>query len=114
MELAGLLSNPRRLLELSQIVGDARRAGDRPRAVLSEGGGRQRRVGELRPAVIRLLEAAGGPMRLRDIHTALELDLGEPVPRSTIKNLLAVHCRGATPVFERRQRGLYQLAAVQR
>ncbi len=51
-------------------------------------------------------------MRMCEIHATVEALLGEPVPRSTIKNCLANNSRGHRARLVRLARGRYGLRAV--
>jgi hypothetical protein len=42
-------------------------------------------------------------------HARVERLLGEPIPKSSVKNSLAKRSSGADPLFERVGRGLYRL-----
>ena len=72
MELSGALSNPRVVLEVSGLV--TRHARLLAKAVVSPR--KPRAVPAGLPPVLRcvtqVLEAAGGPMRVRDIHRSCE------------------------------------------
>ncbi len=50
-------------------------------------------------------------MRMCEIHAAAEALLGQPVPRSTVKNCLANNCRGVRGRFERIGQGRYRLVS---
>jgi hypothetical protein len=69
---------------------------------------RKRRGGVLTEAIGEVLTEAQKPMRMYEIHTAAETIIGEPVPRSTVKNCLANNSQGATARFERVGRGRYR------
>ena len=99
--LIGRLSNPdfrERLAQLQEISGRAGRPGSinlPPR--------REHQI-PVYGAIASVLSTRGGePMRMYEIHEAVEQVLGRPVPRSTIKMSLA------TGQFERVSRGRYRL-----
>jgi len=72
----------------------------------------QRLPGGLVPrAIRRVLAEAVGPMRLVAIHEAVELELGQTVPRSTIKNGLAREARRNDQLV-RLGHGRYRLIGV--
>jgi hypothetical protein len=60
-------------------------------------------------AVVTVL-ASAGELRMCDVHEAVEVLLGESVPRSTIRNCLAGKSVGEARRFERVGRGRYRLA----
>jgi hypothetical protein len=70
---------------------------------------RKRQGGVLTEGIRKVLASAQEPMRMCEIHAAVEVLLGEPVPRSTIKNCLANNCQGVRARFERVGRGRYRL-----
>lgn len=70
---------------------------------------RKRRAGVLTDAIGEVLGDAREAMRMYEIHAAAEALLGQPVPRSTVKNCLANNCRGVRGRFERVARGRYGL-----
>jgi hypothetical protein len=73
------------------------------------GSARTGRLGnrEIQRAVARALSAAGRPLRLAEILDAVESDLGSGVSRDSVKCCLTAGIRGATPLFERVERGSY-------
>jgi hypothetical protein len=66
-------------------------------------------MGLIPGAIKRVLGEAPGPMRARDIHTAVEELLGMPVPASSVKNWLATHTGSDQALFVRLGRGRYQI-----
>jgi hypothetical protein len=56
-----------------------------------------------------VLEQAGGDLRVRDIHLAVEDLLGEAVARGSVKSYLRNDCRRRRPLFEHRGRKGYRL-----
>jgi len=81
-----------------------RRTPDRPSQRLP------RRQGSVLAAVTSVLEAAAGPMRLQDIHRAVEDRTGEPIPYLSVKDALAAHTSGNARRFRRTHRGCYELS----
>jgi hypothetical protein len=67
-----------------------------------------RRQGSILAAVTNVVATAAEPLRVRDIHTAVEEFLGEPVPYSSVKDALASHARGVGRRFRCRRRGCYE------
>jgi hypothetical protein len=63
--------------------------------------------------ITRVLELENRPMRARDIHSAAEELLGEPLLWRSVKGTLFNYTQGRMPRFVRVDRGLYTLAAVQ-
>jgi hypothetical protein len=61
-------------------------------------------------AVVQVLADRGEPMRVKDIHAAVEASVGEPVSWSSIKGALADHASGSSRRFVRIARGRYVLA----
>jgi len=55
-----------------------------------------------------VLGQAERPMRMIEIHGAVEALLHRPVPRSTIKGCLASSALGRASALERLRRGLYR------
>jgi len=71
---------------------------------------RFRRRGEVRGVIEQLLRDAERPMRAREIHRAVERELGEKVSWSSIANCLARNTAGAGARFERVDVGRYRLS----
>ena len=71
---------------------------------------RFRRRGEVRGVIEQLLRDAERPMRAREIHRAVERELGEKVSWSSIANCLARNTAGAAPRFGRVDVGRYRLS----
>jgi hypothetical protein len=109
MGLVGALSNPLvqgKLGQLSEKLGEVAAGGGPRRPSSFE---RKRRAGVLTDAIGEVLGDAREAMRMYEIHVAAEALLGQPVPRSTVKNCLANNCRGVGGRFERVARGRYGL-----
>jgi hypothetical protein len=62
--------------------------------------------------VIRVLEQAGDPMQVREIHAAAEQLAGEPLLWKSVKAALAVNAEGDEARFERVRRGHYRIKRV--
>jgi len=60
--------------------------------------------------VIHVLEQAGDPMQVREIHTAAEQLAGELLLWKSVKAALAANVTGEHPRFRRVRHGVYQLA----
>jgi hypothetical protein len=69
--------------------------------------------GEVQRAVTRALSAAGRPLHVAAIVELVEADLGREVSRESVKCCLMAGIRGATPLFERVERGSYGRSRLQ-
>jgi hypothetical protein len=103
MDLIGRLSNPEFRGHLAQLQEISRRRGGLGPVNPPARPGRHIPVYEAIASVIAA--CGGGPMRMCQIHEAVEEFLGRRVPRSTIKMALL------TRHFERTGRGMYGLAS---
>lgn len=65
--------------------------------------------GAVQRAVVSVLSAAARPMRLREIRSAVDSLLGQPVSVDSLDWSLRNGCRGERPCFERVARGKYCL-----
>jgi hypothetical protein len=63
-------------------------------------------------AIVEILSEGGIPLRMCEIHTAVEVRLGRAVPRATVKSFLLYSAKGDRPRLERLARGRYRLAAL--
>jgi hypothetical protein len=70
---------------------------------------RHRRAGWVVEAIVRVLAGQREPMRVKDIHAAVEELLGEPVRWKSVKASLAANVAGPSPRFIRVARGRYRL-----
>lgn len=109
MELLGTLSNLESQERLGRLAAKLDRlagsdAAPRPTPLTPK-----RRCGDVSKAVVEVLREFGGPLRMIEIHAAVEALLGETVPRSTIKNCLANNSRGDGAWLVRLGRGRYWL-----
>lgn len=66
--------------------------------------------GVVQRAIAKVLVAADGPMRLRDIHAAVGRILGRPVSYASVEWCLRMGVKRKAPQFERVQPGSYRLA----
>lgn len=66
--------------------------------------------GEMQRAVVKVLEAANGPMRGADIHRAVEHLLGRSVSKNSVSWCLLAGVRAKEPRFKRVSYGCYRLA----
>ncbi len=66
--------------------------------------------GVVQRAVVKVLAAAQRPMRVLEVHGAVEGLLGHPVSKDSVSWCLAAGVRGMAPRFERVARGRYVLA----
>lgn len=109
MGTIGTLSNRERLGRLADKLDRLAASDAQPRPTVLESG---RRCGATSEAVMRVLADADEPMRMCEIHAAVEALLGEMVPRSTIKNCLANNSRGNGALLVRLGRGRYRLVGI--
>jgi hypothetical protein len=98
------------LRRLAEKLARLRASDAQPRAIESRRR-RPRRPGWVLDAVCRVLvDQASGPMRVKQVHAAVEALLGETVSESSVSWALASHSTGASPHFVRIARGRYVLA----
>jgi hypothetical protein len=57
-----------------------------------------------------VLELAGGPLRVREVHAAVEKLFGGRVPFSSVNEALSTHCAGSSARFRRVRYGSYERA----
>jgi hypothetical protein len=110
LELIGARSNPRAGVELVRLgaLHDEllRRASANPR----EPRPAPARVSPVLETVTLVLERAGGPLRAREIHAAVQQLAGEQLLWTSVKAALAAGVAGKSPRFRRVRRGVYQTA----
>ena len=70
---------------------------------------RKLQAGLVPQAIMRVLAGAAGPLKVAAIHEAVEDELEQPVPRSTIKNCLAQQAQAADKRLVRLGHGRYCL-----
>jgi len=112
MELNGALSNPlqsHKDLHLEGLEAVKSEALGRESGPNRPSKGISRRQGSILAAVTSLLATAAEPMRVRDIHTAVEELFGAHVAYSSVKDALSAHTRGPDQRFRRNRHGYYQL-----
>jgi hypothetical protein len=68
----------------------------------------RRRQGAVLEAVTNVLERAGRPLRVRDVHTAVEELLGGPIPFSSVNEALLMHAGRGDQRFRRLRYGVYE------
>jgi hypothetical protein len=68
----------------------------------------RRRQGGVLEAVSLVLERASRPLRVRDVHSAVEELFGERVPFSSVNEALSTHAVGEGAPFQRVRYGVYQ------
>lgn len=111
VEAAGVLSNQDLQARLRRVV--KKLAVVRATGAVRERHSRRqrpRRPGWVVKAIVKVLADRGEPMRAKDIHTAVEALIGEPVGWSSVKQALTTHVGGPSPRFVRIARGRYALA----
>ena len=62
--------------------------------------------------VTLVLKRAGGPMRVREIHTAAQQLAGDTLLWTSVKATLARGATGPSPPFQRIRRGVYRLTLL--
>ena len=107
MELNGALWNPlatdkHGLAKLVKLVARALQHPAPPEASMISP-----RIGEVKNAVIGVLELADRPMSLSEIRHGCEELLGRPVNASTVKDCAHKNARGEDPRFARVEHGRY-------
>jgi hypothetical protein len=70
----------------------------------------RRRQGVLLDAVTTVLELAGRPLRVREVHAAIEEFYGEKVPFSSVNEALSTQARRDGGRFRRVRYGTYEMA----
>ena len=70
----------------------------------------RRRQGVLLDAVTTVLELAGCPLPVREVHAAIEEFYGERVPFSSVNEALSTHAGGNGARFRRVRYGTYEMA----
>lgn len=110
MEVAGVLSNQDLQWRLRRVV--KKLAVLRARGEVRERHScrqRSRRPGWVTKAVVTVLAERDEPMRVKDIHAAVEALIGGPVAWSSVKQALCSNVSGPSPRFVRVARGRYVL-----
>lgn len=114
LELVGLLADKEVRAKLSdlaeKLASMTRRGDDRRRAVRQRM--RPRRPGWVPTAIAQVLTARGVPMRVAEIHAAVETLIGEPVSGGSIKSALYSNARGPAARFMKVAPGRYVLASA--
>ena len=96
------------LSQLAEKLAGLRASDAQPRAIMSRRQ-RPRRPGWVLDAVVRAFGDRGGPMRLTEIHAAMERELGQSVSIESVSWCLRMGTRGLDPRFIRVARGRYAL-----
>ena len=109
MDLRGGLSN-HLLSDLLQCLtgSDTHQARPQPSARAGWPDGR-RKFGTVSSAIISVLAATHEEMRVEDIRTAVEQQLGGLVSRFSVSDFLLTRSEGKKPLFERTRYGHYRL-----
>jgi hypothetical protein len=108
MELSGALLNPRLEVELPGLVQLHEELASRETAPRAAERALRRRQGSVLDAVTNALQRAGGPLRVRDVHSAVEALLGAPIPFSSVSEALSTHSGGRDRRFSRVRYGVYE------
>jgi hypothetical protein len=107
MELSGALLNPRLQVELPGLVRLRVLLAGRDTASRTPKRALRRRQGSVLDAVTTVLQQAGRPLRVRDIHVAAEALLCGPIPFSSVNEALSTHA-GGDQRFRRLRYGVYE------
>jgi hypothetical protein len=108
MELSGALLNPRLQVELPGLVRLHKQLARRETGPQEARRSLRRRQGSVLDAVTIVLERAGRPLRVRDVHATVETMLNRPVPFSSVNEALSTHV-GRDQRFRRLRYGIYEL-----
>ena len=100
--------NPRLQVELPGLVRLYEELARRETAPRADGRALRRRQGSVLEAVTTVLEQAVRPLRVRDVHAAVEALLCEPVPFSSVNEALSTHTSGRHQRFRRVCYGVYE------
>jgi hypothetical protein len=113
--LAALAAHEARsgLSRLAEKLAGLRASDAQPRVITSRRL-RARRPGWVLDAVREVMANQAGPMRLRNIHAAMERQLGQPVSIESVSWCLRMGARGQDPRFVRVARGRYALVEPRR
>jgi hypothetical protein len=106
MELVEALSNPEIQDRLSRLSDKLTKIASSEAQRRTSAFERKRPAGAVAAAIVDALIEAGGPMRMCEIHAAVEALIGQSVPRSTVKSCLSNNS-DATGRFIRLGRGRY-------
>ena len=101
MELSGALLNPRLQVELAGLVRLCEQLAGRDTDPRPSGRALRRRQGSVLTAATNVLERAGRPLRVRDVHARVEELLGAPIPFSSVNEALSTHASGRHQRFRR-------------
>lgn len=110
MDLVGRLSNHDLTILFQHLTArDWRQAARRHTLAGGVAPDDRRKFGTVRDAIVQVLADAGTDLRVRDIHSAVERLLGEPVAHSSVKDYLRKGCRRKMALFEYRGGRGYRL-----
>jgi hypothetical protein len=111
MQATQVLSNQEVQSSLSHLAKKLARlrASDAPRPTIETRRLRARRPGWVRGSIVRVLADRVEPMRIAEIHAAVEALIGEPVSLDSVSWVLYSDVRGPGPRFNRIARGRYVL-----
>jgi hypothetical protein len=101
--------NPRLQVELWELAGLREQLSRRKAAPLIPGRVVRRRQGSVLAAVTSVIEQAERPLRVREVHAAVEELLGARVPFSSVNEALSTHA-GPEERFCRLRYGVYENA----
>ncbi|MGA7965563.1 MAG: hypothetical protein WCB49_06715 [Gammaproteobacteria bacterium] len=112
MALVGPLSNPsirQSWADLAGVMAEVRASGApiwRAKRTY-----KIRRPGQVRKVIVKLLKV-NGTMRTKQIHQAVEHELGEAVAWSSVVGCLSANSRGKGALFRKIGHGRYQIEAA--
>ena len=110
MELSGALWNLYNQGRLPKLAALHRRLLGRVPETVVVGRPLRRRQGALLDAVTTVLELAGCPLRVREVHAVVEEFYGERVPFSSVNEALSTHAKRDGGRFRRVHYGIYEMA----
>ena len=110
MGLVAVLSNTQTEVLFQRLTGRDWRQVRRPARARDRSRDGKLKFGTVSGSVLAVLAEADGPLRYIEIHSRVELLVGVPVPKSSVKHLLHLEARRERQRIERVARGLYKLA----
>lgn len=110
VRLTGALSNQATADGLEALLGQKRQFKPGVDGVEVESRPLRPPQGAIQGAVLEVLRAASGPLRVAEIHSGVEAELGRAVSRDTVASFLSVGCRPDVPTVLRVERGRYKAA----
>jgi hypothetical protein len=112
MELNGALWNPDLRGRLAKLAALHEQLATRDRTGEAASRSLRRRQGAVLESVTAIVEQAAGPIRVREVHAAVERLFGEAVPLSSVSEALSTHTIGTDRRFRRVRYGIYEMAGL--